>query len=534
MMTRRSPSIDPETLGRIIALGSMDAEYQQDMQQQRDYYEGKQFIHLTDRLRQFLGGEAGVSNSDWKRIRLNIFRTIIGAVVERLIVSRITSDEKGRLAPLRDETGETILDSSGAPAAGMIKPTDTWTERTWSNNRMDARQRQIYEATLRDSESFVLVAWDDQEKIARFSLHPRYIDPRIEGGDGYGCIAVYQNNDPEQELLFVVKRWTETSYPRGVRFDQQRMTLYFPDRIEKYAGMPNTWSPIRDPGDGAWPLPWTDPESGEPLGIPVVHFRSTAGFEAGEAIGPQNAINKTLIDLLAAADLTAFQILIALGWEPIDSSGNPLPISPGTWLGTPSSDGKVQIVPPADVGGLSDQVFNWIQWAAMATDTPVSRFTMSRQVAAEGTMKEQNTPLLNKTRMRQSELSIGIADMFVIARKLHNTFWSAPRLDPDVTLTVAWEPLEQRDEDAELNRAVIKATKLSIPLPQVWSELGYTEQQIARWTAEKEAKALEVARQMRALPDQEAGQGEPNQGGQQGDGSQQEQQQTAQSGQPGG
>lgn len=512
MLSRRPQSISPEILAQITALAQDDTEYQTDLQQQRDYHAGKQFVKLTDRLRSFLGGAIGVTDKDFKRIRLNIFRTVINAVVERLIVAKIVTDEQGVEEPLKDELGQVVTDVDGKPQAGVMKPTANWAGRTWLHNRMDARQREIYTKTLRDSESFVLVVWDDEKQIARFVPHPRYIDPTADG-DGYGCMAVYRNNDPEQPLLFVTKRWVDTTYPNGSRQDIERLTIYFPDRIEKYSGMENAWQPVQDAGDPSWPLPWTHPDTKEPLGIPIVHFRSTAGFEAGEAIGPQNAINKTMIDLLAAADLTAFQILIALGWEPIDSDGNRLPIEPGTWMGTMNPAGKVEVIPGADLTNISEQVYNWIQWAAMATDTPASRFTMSRQVAAEGTLKEQGVSLLNKCRMRQSELGIGVADLFVIARTLHNAFFSAPLLDEEVTISVEWEPIESRDEDAELARAVLKMEKLMIPPKQVWSELGYSEVQIAQWTAEAEAKEQEEAElkaeQFKAM---QAGQGEPQNG----------------------
>jgi len=490
MLQRRPQSISPDILAQITALAQENTEYQQDLQQQRDYHAGRQFVHLTDRLRSFLGGSIGVTDKDFKRIRLNIFRTVVNAVVERLIVAKIVTDEQGVEEPLKDELGQVVTDADGAPQAGVVKPTANWAGRTWLHNRMDARQRGIYETTLRDSESFVLVTWDDEQQIARFVPHPRYIDPTT-GGDGYGCMAVYQNNDPEQPLLFVTKRWVETTYPGGSRVDIDRLTIYFPDRIEKYSGMASAWHPVQDAGDTSWPLPWTNPKTSEPLGIPIVHFRSTAGFEAGEAIGPQNAINKTMIDLLAAADLTAFQILIAMGWEPIDADGNPLPIEPGTWLGTMNPDGKAVVIPGADLTNISEQVYNWIQWAAMATDTPASRFTMSRQVAAEGTLKEQSVSLLNKCRMRQSELGIAVADLFVIARTLHNAFFSAPMLDDEVTISVEWEPIETRDEDAELARAVLKAEKLKIPLSKIWAELGYSEVEIAQWQTELDLQKQE-------------------------------------------
>lgn len=511
MLPRRQQAIPPDVLAHITALMQDDAEYQADLQQQRDYYVGRQFVALTDRLRMFLGGNVGITTKDFKRVRLNIFRTVINAVVERLIVSKIVTDEQGVEEPLKDELGKVVKDADGKPQAGVVKPTANWAGRTWLHNRMDARQRKIYEMTLRDSEAFVLVAWDDEQKVARFTLHPRYIDESVLGNRTdqplYGCMAVYQNNDPEQPLLFVTKRWTETAYDTGTRADRQRMTIYYPDKIEKYAGMGQTWEAVQDRGDPAWPLPWIDPATKEPLGIPIVHFRSTAGFEAGEAVGPQNAINKTMIDLLAAADLTAFQILIALGWNPVDADGNPLPIEPGTWIGTMKTDAKAQVIPGADLTNISEQVYNWLAWAAMSTDTPVSRFTMSRHIAAEGTLKEQSAPLLNKARMRQSELAIGIADLFVIARKLHNAFFSAPKLDPEVEISVTWEPLEARDESAELERATQKLA-LGIPQKKIWAELGYSEAEIAQWTAEAEQRKQEQMKQMQELAAKQSGQEE--------------------------
>ena len=176
MLQRRPQSIAPAILAQITALAQDDTEYQADLQQQRDYHAGRQFVALTERLRMFLGGNIGVTTKDFKRVRLNIFRTVVNAVVERLIVSKIVTDEQGVEEPLKDELGEVVTDVDGKPQAGTVKPQANWAGRTWLHNRMDARQRKIYEMTLRDSEAFVLVVWDDLKQVARFTLHPRYID----------------------------------------------------------------------------------------------------------------------------------------------------------------------------------------------------------------------------------------------------------------------------------------------------------------------------------------------------------------------
>ncbi len=499
MLPRRTTAqLDPAVNARIMDRLSSDTAYAKDLQQQRDYWAGKQFIQLTDRMRQYLGGETSLTSEDFKRLRLNIFVTVINAVVERLIVSGLTTDEQGQTAPLKDDKGAVIKDVNGQPAAGTVKPVAEWAMTVWRKNRMDARQRKIYEAALRDSETFVLVSWDDAAQIPRFIPHPRYIGAQqTKDADNFGCIAFYANDDVEQPLEYVIKRWQALSYEGGARRVVERLTVYYPDQIEKYEGFEGAWTPTTDAGDPGWPIRWVDPTTSEPLGIPVVHVRSTAGFEAGEAIGPQNAVNKTIIDLLAAEDLTAFRIMIALGWKPVDDAGNPLPIDPGTWVGTERQPSSAVVVPGADLSNISEQVYNWIQWAAMVTDTPVARFITSKQLAAEGTQKAQDGPLLNKIRMRQSELGNAIEDMFAVARRLHNAFWSAPALDTEAEITATWEPIEARDEDAELNRADIKVNKLHIPEYVVWGELGYTEAQIAQWKIEAEQRKQEEMQQMK-------------------------------------
>ena len=68
------------------------------------------------------------------------------------------------------------------------------------------------------------------------------------------------------------------------------------------------WEPYRDNGDATWPLPWVDAK-GAPLGIPVIEFANPAGSEIDQIIGLQNALNKTWLDLIAAADASGFPIL---------------------------------------------------------------------------------------------------------------------------------------------------------------------------------------------------------------------------------
>lgn len=509
-MTLQLLEPSPETLAYLAALAADEAEYQAAIMQARKYDDGQQFVSLTDRLRTILGGADQGDEDDWKLLRLNVCHIVLTAVAEKLIVSGFDTDE----APVQQ------LGPDGKPET--VKPVAAWAWRTWQKNRMDAKAAQVHAQTLRDSEAFVIVDWDAVNGRARFTPHQRYVAGDLDGDD-QGCRAFYRNDDPDQELLFCTKQWTEVTYPGGLRTMTRRLTMYYPDRIEKYKGFPGAWEATTDAENEPWPIPWLD-KARRPLGIPVAHFRSSAGMEAREAWPLQNGINKLLVDFLAESDLSAFRILVAFGWKPVDDDGNPLPIEPGRWLGSEKTDGKVQDIPGAPLEQFLNGIDSLVYKVATVTGTPITRFIVSKAVAAEGTQKEQQASLISKARARQGEIGNGWEDAMSIARRLHNTFGRGG-LDETALLQTQWEPLEARDETAELTRAKLKKD-LGMPVRLIAEGLGLTPEQIDTW--EQEAEARRAVAQAAfggqsggsaptAAATQAAGQGAPQQqdGGQQ-------------------
>jgi len=444
----------PEQTAYLQALVADETEYQADILQARMYHDGRQFVALTDRLRAFLGGDVLNTADDWKRLRLNVCRIVLTAVLERLSVTGFESDE-----------------------TADAKPVAAWAWQTWQKNRMDAKQRRAHEAVLRDSEAFVIVDWDNLNKRPRFTPHDRYIDASV-GGDNAGCKAFYRNDDPDQDLLYVTKRWAEVEYTKRQRTTRQRLTVYYPDRIEKFAGTPGAWKPVET-------VVWRH-RDGTPLGIPVAHGRSSAGMEAREAWPLQNAINKVLVDLMRESDMSAFRILVAFGWKPVDKNGRPLTIEPGTWVGSESKDASLGEIKGSDLSQFLNVLDALIYKVATVTDTPVSRFIATKQIAAEGSQKEQGGPLLNKARARAGELGNMWEDALHIARRLENTF-GAGGLDEAAQLSTTWDALDVRDEAAELKRAETY-DRLGVPLEIIAGVLGFTPAQTAAWQAEKDAR----------------------------------------------
>ncbi len=449
----------------------------------RKYHAGIQGTFLTDRLRQFLN--LGANSPEF---RLNVTRQVVTAVTERLLVG-------GFAAPGAE------IEAEGK----RTNPQTSWAWELWQANRMDAKQDEVHEGALRDGEYFVIVDWDAKNKRPRFTPHARYCDAEV-GGDGEGCRTFYENDDPNQPVKYAIKRWTENlsevagSSELGSGKARQRMTLFFSDRIEKYALDGSRWTQVKDAPEEASPIEWRGADM-QPLGIPVIHFKNKAlQCEAWDAIPLQDAINKSLIDLLGAADLTAFRILFTLGWiattdgkEPKDDGSNLLHIAPGQLIGTTKSKNEagVDVVEPANLGGLIELTQSLILWLAGVTDTPPSRFQMTRQVAAEGTLKQQMEPLLAKTRYRQALMGNGWEDCMAMARRIWNRYAGSDKtLDEQPQFITQWASTGTRDIADRVAEMTAKK-ETGIPDEQLWREWGYTEEEIAGFARLKDPKGFQ-------------------------------------------
>jgi hypothetical protein len=432
----------------------------------REYYDGDQDVRLTDRQRQYLGFEKG------GEFCLNYCGDVVDSVVERLQIKSFAAPEQA---------------------------VSEWTTKTWMLNRMDAGQRNVHAGAVLDGEHFMIVDWDATTRRIRFYPHPRYTDPSVEG-TGFGCKAHYPDGDSSQEMEFASKRWTETTVDESKqRRTLQRMTLYYPDRIEKYVmGKGGEWVEFSEPGQ-AWPVRWVD-QAGKPLGIPVIHFRNPAlRSELWNAFYVQDAINKTALDLLAAGDTAGFRILFAHGWlattdgkDPASDGSNLFKIAPGQIIGSPAADAGLDAIEPTDLSKLEDVLNGWIMRLAQVTGTPVSRFQMTKQIAAEGTLKQQESKLIAKVEDRQVTFGNAWEDCLDVARRMANTFGAAG-LDEEAQIESQWNPAAVRDESAELERIALKREKLQVPLFQAWAEAGYSPEQIVKMLASPEIQNLTFA-----------------------------------------
>ncbi len=312
------------------------------------------------------------------------------------------------------------------------------------------------------------------------------------------------------EPVGAFKRWEDDD-------GRQRLNLYYPERIEKWQRR----SPSDDPQSGyweqyhevagdPWPILWRTGQllDGEPLGVPVIHFRNRdRGYNYGaselqDVVPMQNALNKAIIDLVAAGDTTAFRIYWMLGDDP-----SALDVQPGSWIYStkpPGGEDGVAIgcIDGEDLRPLINFKDQFAMEIARISRTPISYFQISGHRPAEGTLKQEESGLVAKAKNRQVSFGNSWENVFSMARRLWNTFGDTEtaqlgtqiigELDESVKLETIWQDAESRNEKVLLETLKLKA-ELGIPSATLWAEMGYSPEQIAKMLAERGAELQSTA-----------------------------------------
>lgn len=156
----------------------------------------------------------------------------------------------------------------------------------WDASEMNIESDDVHEAALWAGESFIVV-WPDENNAPQAF----YNDPRL-------CHVFYESDNPRKKK-YAAKWWIDDD-------DRQRLTLYYPDRLEyyiskgKHDSVQNAASFI--------PIEGVD-MADNPYGIiPVFHFRTkrTIQSDLSDVIPIQDAINKTLADMMVVGEYGAY------------------------------------------------------------------------------------------------------------------------------------------------------------------------------------------------------------------------------------
>lgn len=467
----------PVALKSVLLIDEAEDARQRAILEARKYHEGLHDVKLTARLKQFLGDNAPIAE-----IRLNFVQKVNKPVASRLIIESFQASSQNET----DKANQVLF-----------------ADDVWRGSRMKGKRARMLLETVRDGEYFLFVDFDRDNNRPRLTPHQRYTDPTV-GGDGEGCYLKYPNNDIDQKPLYGVKRWSEQVLnSNGSTTPEPRITIYYDDRIERYAQRSNGWqlAPLPLPDGAELPAEeWntdTGEEGGAPLGIPLVHIK-TPGLEpaAKEAIPIQKGLNKTYVDMLASSDLQAFPIPVSLGFEPPDG-----PVEPGWWIWAKAENGQtvaIDQIEAADPNGFITLIDKQIALMADVTETPLTLLQRSAQRAAEGTLQEEKESFAVKVRDYAETIEMALEDAFKIARRLHNVYLGSIEGKPHVALdegasfSVAWAPISTRSTQDKADEAEAWLAA-GVPVEEIWSAiLGFDAKKI---------KALKKAQQVAAFGD---------------------------------
>lgn len=445
----------------MLWLAATDAEHESDIRTYRDYYDGETEYELTNRMKEFLELDSNV------KFDLNYLPIPVDVLVERLDVEGF-------------ETRETEETEEGE---GVTQGT-VFTE-WWQLNRMDAVQGDVHHAAARDGDSYIIVGWDNERDIPTFSPETAY--------DGTNGMVVRYDEGEASTMNYAIKRWR---IEKGENAGTSRMNVYTPDAIYKYVSGKDGWLPLIEPdesGNEQWPIPWLDSQ-GQPLGIPIAHFKNNSGgYDTGKSelkdlIPAQDALNKAVIDELAAADIEGFRIITLSGGQPpTDSDGNStLDIGPGRAIHAPQ--GTWGYIPSGDLAKVSDIVDAYIKRMAQMSRTPLSYYQITGQIASGETQRADDTPLISKAENRAVSFGNAWEDAMSIARRLNNTFGDG-NMDENVLIYTEWASFERVDKgeldrkEAETNEIKARTFQIlllnRVPREIAAKRAGYSDEEAA-------------------------------------------------------
>ncbi len=202
----------------------------------------------------------------------------------------------------------------------------------------------------------------------------------------------------------------------------------------------------------------------------------------------QDAVNKLIADMIVASEFAAMPQRWGTGLEPIDDAdGKPLPpieqYRQRLWYSEDSNTrfGQFQA---ADLGNYIKGIETLVQHIASQSSTPPHYFYLRGEFPSGESIRSAEGALIAKVRDRMRTYGEGWEEVMRVALAM------AGETDPLHAIEAIWRDPEFRTEAEQVDAAMKKAQTLQVPLTQIWEDLGYTQEQIRRFPAQKDAERM--------------------------------------------
>jgi hypothetical protein len=349
----------------------------------------------------------------------------------------------------------------------------------WQRNNLDAESDLVHLEALVNGEASTLTWYDDDDpSLARIWVeHPSQMIVASDPGD-------------RRRRRAALKCWVDDD-------GRTLATLYLPTEIwkfqapKRYSGSPAQWTEREVPGEKN---PVDNPLGVVPV-VPLASRRRMLGpgvSEIASIIPVQDRINRLTLDMMVAAYFAAFKQRWATGLA-IPKDENNQPIEPfkaavdHLWTSA-SKDSKFGEFEATDLENYVKAIEMQVQHLAVQTRTPPHYLFLRGNMPSGESLRTAETGLVKKVRQRMGAFSEGWEETMRLAFQVEG---KSPR--GLASMETQWADPESRTESEHVD-GVMKRVALGIPLRQLWEDVGYSQEQIARFDQMLVAEAAYQAR----------------------------------------
>ena len=374
----------------------------QDVKLYRDYVSGRHPVTLTQQQRTTLNLRAGFS-ADYTDF-------IVRAMSERLRVSAIKPSDDNEAVEL-------------------------WLSELATENAFDQLQSQLHNAACRDGDAYIIVEWDNERQQIQY-----YVNFAYDGS--VGVLPLVFNRQGQLEVACKVFE------DGGERYAY----IYYPDRVDTFSlsQFGASLTPIKS-------LTWA------PNILPVVAFSNRRGpfsewgiSELEKVLPLQDALNRTLLDMLMTGATNAFPIGFAKGFD-LDLAD----VQPGVVVNVKGNSDDVANVDmkwlsTAPMTGYSEQVKLILQIMQETSQTPFQN-QIGANMSAEA-MRQLESGLLSKINAAQVYFGNSWRKATEVANRVAGVYGAIQQSE---RFYVEWHEAEVRSDTSILEQArqVYEVTK---------------------------------------------------------------------------